>query len=255
MFLNHIEFDNFKSIRHGAIKFKKINLLLGANNSGKSSLIQSLLLLKQTIESRSAETPLVFEGPYVNFQSVKKPIRVPSDLKGQKIRVMESQSIHETVRVAGGTPTPIPWPEIYTSMQQGVIDGMGCPLPFVRMAKVDEIIKYINKADFYLAFSNLHVCEKFYQSLSSEDKYLLKKCALEAMRIYDGMVLFAEKIEIDYFKSKGIEVYYPTAQEMALWRKTIGPHMIEWTKKKIGAEWVDRFVKASAQAEKELYGD
>lgn len=196
-----------------------------------------------------------FEGPYVNFQSVKKPIRVPNDLKGQKIRVMESQSIHETVRIAGGTPTPIPWPEIYTSMQQGVIDGMGCPLPFVRMAKVDEIIKYINKADFYLAFSNMHVCEKFYQSLSAEDKYLLKKCALEAMRIYDGMVLFAEKIEIDYFGSKGIEVYYPTAEEMALWRKTIGPHMIEWTKKKIGAEWVDRFVQASAQAEKELYGD
>jgi C4-dicarboxylate-binding protein DctP len=196
-----------------------------------------------------------FEGPYVNFQSVKKPIRVPGDLKGQKIRVMESQSIHETVRIAGGTPTPIPWPEIYTSMQQGVIDGMGCPLPFVRMAKVDEIIKYINKADFYLAFSNLHVCEKFYQSLSAEDKYLLKKSALEAMRVYDGMVLFAEKIEIDYFKSKGIEVYYPTAEEMALWRKTIGPHMIEWTKKKIGAEWVDKFVKASAQVEKELYGD
>jgi len=195
-----------------------------------------------------------FEGPYVNFQSIKKPIRVPSDLKGQKIRVMESQSIHETVRIAGGIPTPIPWPEIYTSMQQGVIDGMGCPLPFVRMAKVDEVIKYINKADFYLAFSNLHVCEKFYQGLSTADQYALTKAALEAMRVYDGMVLFAEKVEVDYFISKGIEVYFPTVDEMKIWKDTIGPHMIEWTKKKIGAEWVDKFVKASAQAEKELYG-
>jgi tripartite ATP-independent transporter DctP family solute receptor len=196
-----------------------------------------------------------FEGPYVNFQSIKKPIRVPDDLKGQKIRVMESKSIHETVRAAGGTPTPIPWPEIYTSLQQGVIDGMGCPLPFVRMSKADEIIKYINKADFYLAFSNLCVNEKFYQSLSPEDRYLLKKCAYEAMRVYDGMVLFAEKVEIDAFKSKGIEVYYPTAAEMEIWQKTIKPHMVKWTKDQIGSEWVDKFVKASAQAEKELYGD
>ena len=196
-----------------------------------------------------------FEGPYVNFQSIKKPIRVPDDLKGQKIRVMESKSIHETVRAAGGTPTPIPWPEIYTSLQQGVIDGMGCPLPFVRMSKADEIIKYINKADFYLAFSNFCVNEKFYQSLSPEDRYLLKKCAYEAMRVYDGMVLFAEKVEIDAFKSKGIEVYYPTAAEMEIWKKTIKPHMVKWTKDQIGSEWVDKFVKASAQAEKELYGD
>jgi len=196
-----------------------------------------------------------FEGPYVNFQSIKKEIRVPSDLKGQKIRVMESKSIHETVRVAGGTPTPIPWPEIYTSLQQGVIDGMGCPLPFVRMSKADEVIRYINKADFYLAFSNFCVNEKFYQSLSPEDRYLLKKCAYESMRVYDGMVLFAEKVEIDSFISKGIKVYYPTAAEMEIWKNTIKPHMVKWTKDQIGSEWVDKFVKASARAEKELYGD
>ncbi|MBW2057152.1 MAG: TRAP transporter substrate-binding protein [Deltaproteobacteria bacterium] len=196
-----------------------------------------------------------FEGPYANFQSIKKPIHVPSDLKGQKIRVMETPSMHEIVKVAGGTPTPVPWTEIYTSMQQGVIDGLECPLPFVRMAKVDEVIKYICKADFYLAFSNFHVNEKFYQSLSPADRYLIVKCALEAMRVYDGMVLFSEPIWVDYFKKKGIEVYYPTPKEMEIWRQTIRPHMIKWTKKQIGSEWVDKFLKASEDAERELYGD
>ena len=69
------------------------------------------------------------------------------------------------------------------------------------------------------------------------------------------MVLFAEKVEIDAFKSKGIEVYYPTAAEMEIWKNTIKPHMVKWTKDQIGSEWVDKFTKASAQAEKELYGD
>jgi tripartite ATP-independent transporter DctP family solute receptor len=196
-----------------------------------------------------------FEGPYANFQSVNKPIHVPSDLKGQKIRVMETPSMHEIVKVAGGTPTPIPWTEIYTSMQQGVIDGLECPLPFVRMAKVDEVIKYINKADFYLGYSNMHINEKFYQSLSEADQYLVKKCAYEAMRVYDGMVLYSEGLWVDYFRSKGIEVYFPTPDEMEIWKQTIRPHMIEWTKNQIGSDWVDKFLKASEDAEKELYGD
>ena len=196
-----------------------------------------------------------FEGPYANFHSVKKPIHVPSDLKGQKIRVMETPSMHEIVKVAGGTPTPVPWTEIYTSMQQGVIDALECPLPFVRMAKVDEVIKYICKADFYLGYSNMHINEKFYQSLSSDDKYLVERCALEAMRVYDGMVLYSEPIWVDYFRKKGIEVYYPTPAEMEIWKQTIRPHMIKWTKNQIGSEWVDKFINASTKAEKELYGD
>jgi len=40
---------------------------------------------------------------------------------------METPRMHEVVKVAGGTPIPIPWTEIYTSIQQGVIDGLECP--------------------------------------------------------------------------------------------------------------------------------
>jgi hypothetical protein len=41
---------------------------------------------------------------------------------------------------------------------------------------------------------------------------------------------------------------------MKVWKDTLNPHMVKWTKEKIGAEWVDKFIKASQEAEKELYG-
>lgn len=230
--------------------FKDTNVALRVMNGPLGDELRQLIIKKTGIRVLQ----WAFEGPYANFQSIKKAIHVPSDLKGQKIRVMETPSMHEIVKVAGGTPTPIPWTEIYTSMQQGVIDGLECPLPFVRMAKVDEVIKHICKADFYLAFSNMHINEKFYQSLSVDDRYLVEKCALEAMRIYDGMVLFSEPIWVDYFKQKGIQVYYPTPEEMEVWKQTIRPHMIKWTKEQIGSAWVDKFIRASENAEKELYG-
>lgn len=58
-----------------------------------------------------------------NFYTLDRPIRTPADLQGLKIRVMNSQSAIEMVKVLGGSPTPIAWGELYSSLQQGVVDG------------------------------------------------------------------------------------------------------------------------------------
>ncbi|MBW2057157.1 MAG: TRAP transporter substrate-binding protein [Deltaproteobacteria bacterium] len=194
-----------------------------------------------------------FEGPYYNFMSAKKPIRVPSDLKGQKLRTLQTPNLMEIVRTAGGTPTPIAYSELYTSLQQGVVDGCITAIPFVRSIKLDEVLKYINKSDFYLGMSNLYVSEKFWNKLSAKDKALIKDAALQAITVFEGMTLWGENLWVDYFRGEGLEVYIPTPKEMKIWKDTLHDHMVDWTKKKIGSEWVDKFLKASEKAEKELY--
>ena len=195
-----------------------------------------------------------FEGPFYNFMSAKKPIRVPSDLKGQKIRTLEPPNLVEMVKIAGGTPTPISFSELYTSLQQGVVDGCITADPFVRMIKLDEVLKYINKADFFLGMSNIYVSEKFWKKISPEQRYLIKDSALNAMVAFEGLTLWGGTVWVDYFKKKGVEVYVPNADEMKVWKDTMHNHMVKWTKNRIGAEWVDKFMKASQEAEKELYG-
>jgi tripartite ATP-independent transporter DctP family solute receptor len=160
-----------------------------------------------------------FEGPYYNFMSAKKPIHVPSDLKGQKIRTLETPNLVEMVKLAGGTPTPISFSELYTSLQQGVVDGCITADPFVRMIKLDEVLKYINKADFFLGMSNIYISEKFWNKLSAEQKYLIKDAALQAMTTFEGLTLWGGTVWGSFFEKEGIEVYVPTPAEMKIWQE------------------------------------
>jgi tripartite ATP-independent transporter DctP family solute receptor len=58
-----------------------------------------------------------------SFYTKERPVNSPADLDGLKIRVMKSNIAVQMVQALGGSPTPIPWGELYTSLQQGVVDG------------------------------------------------------------------------------------------------------------------------------------
>ena len=196
-----------------------------------------------------------FEGPYYNFMNTKRQVRVPSDLKGLKIRCIQNPAMLEVVKVSGGAPTPISWAECYTSLQQGVVDGIETAIAYVRMIKLEELIKYVNMSNFYLGPSNFLMNEKFYSSLSPEDQMLMKEAAQRAMSTFMGLSLWGEDLMVDYLRDRKVDVYYPTPSEMKEWENTLKPHMIEWTKKQISPEWVDKFLNASERVEKELYGN
>lgn len=73
--LKEIRIKNFKSLKDtGNLEIKPITLLVGPNSSGKSSLIQFLLLLKQTVESRDVENPLIFNGTCIQLESYRNII-------------------------------------------------------------------------------------------------------------------------------------------------------------------------------------
>ena len=101
--------------------------------------------------------------------------------------------------------------------------------------------------------SNLYISEIFWKKLLAEQKHLIKDSALQAMTAFEGLTLWGGTVWGDYFKKKGVEVYVPNDEEMKVWKDTLHNHMVEWTKKQIGPEWVDKFMKASQEAEKELY--
>lgn len=73
--LKELRIKNFKSLKDtGYLEIKPITLLVGPNSSGKSSLIQFLLLLKQTVESRDIENPLIFNGTCIQLESYQNII-------------------------------------------------------------------------------------------------------------------------------------------------------------------------------------
>jgi len=194
------------------------------------------------------------EGGY-DYMTTKKPFRLPGDLKGVKIRVPQNPAIIEITKLVGASPTPIPWSEVYTSLQQGVVDGVFTGFIFVNGAGLTDLLKNLTVASPFFMFSAMQINEKFYQSLKPEDQYLVKEAAMRANDAYVGLSYWGRDLWLDVFKQKGWNVYVPNAEEMAQWKKAIREPMIEWTKKIAGAAWVDKVVKAAEAAEKELYGD
>ena len=77
-----------------------------------------------------------------SFYTVDRPVLEPSDLRGQKIRVQESATAMDMVRALGGSPTPISWGELYTSLQQGVVDGAENNPPSFYLSRHYEVARY-----------------------------------------------------------------------------------------------------------------
>ena len=81
---------------------------------------KKLLLAGESVRLRGLA---YYDAGSRSFYTRDKPIRTPKDLEGLKIRVMKSQTSMEMVEALGGSPTPISFGELYTALQQGVVDG------------------------------------------------------------------------------------------------------------------------------------
>jgi tripartite ATP-independent transporter DctP family solute receptor len=77
-----------------------------------------------------------------SFYTTKKPVLTPADLASVKIRVQESQAAMAMIRALGGNPTPISWGELYTALQQGVVDGAENNPPSFYLSRHYEVAPY-----------------------------------------------------------------------------------------------------------------
>ncbi len=104
------------------------------------------------------------ENEFRDLTNTKREVRTPADLKGLKVRVMEAPVYLETWRALGASPVPMPFPEVYNALQQGVIDGQENPLLTSILMKFTEVCPYATVLNYSLAetikFVNIDLWEK-----------------------------------------------------------------------------------------------
>ena len=122
-----------------------------------------------------------------NFTNSARVIKTPADLKGLKFRVMENPVYMNLVRSMGGAPTPIPWPETYTALQQKVVDGQENPISAIKFAKLYEVQKYMTMDGHTFGVSFMLINEKFFQSLPKEYQTIVKNAALTSAVSENGI--------------------------------------------------------------------
>lgn len=109
-----------------------------------------------------------------------KPIKVPADLSGIRMRTPGAPVWMETIRAIGATPTPMGWTEVYTALQQKVIDGAEAQLPAVYGSRLYEVIKDITETGHFFLITGLVTSAQWYDSLPANHQKALREEALKA---------------------------------------------------------------------------
>ena len=192
------------------------------------------------------------ETGFRNFTNSSRPIRRPEDLKGLKIRVMESPVYLTLVKSLGGAPTPIAWPEVYTSLQQKVVDGQENPVSVIIMGKLYEVQKYLTLDGHTYGCDFILINEKFFQKLPKDIQDILKTTAITAGYCGRSIQQLNSALGLAKLKEAGMEIYSPSPKERAAFRKATQKPVMKLIEKQIGRTWIDKVQKAVKEVEAEL---
>ncbi len=141
-----------------------------------------------------------------------KPINKLSDFKGLKIRVPTNNIQIKGFEVLGATPTPMALGEVYTSLQQGTIDGVENPLAVLYNGKFQEVAKYLLLDGHVYNVTNLVVGTEFFNSLTADQQKLLIETCHDAGVYQNKIVEDIEAGLIEKFKAEGVTVVDPSPE-------------------------------------------
>ena len=110
----------------------------------------------------------------------RKEVNAPEDLEGIRMRTPGAPVWIETIEAMGATPTPMPWGEVYSALQQNVIDGAEAQLPAVVGAKLEEVITHITKTGHINLITGLVTSALWFDSLPPDLQQILRDEALKA---------------------------------------------------------------------------
>ncbi len=150
-----------------------------------------------------------YDAGYRSFYTKERPVDHPDELKGLKIRVMESVTAMNMVRSFGGAPTPISWGELYTSLQQGVVDGAENNPPSFYLSKHYEICKYYSLNEHTYSPDVIIIGNSFWNQLNEEQQLWMSKAVNASIDFQRKLWAEHEANALEEVVKAGVEILYP----------------------------------------------
>jgi tripartite ATP-independent transporter DctP family solute receptor len=144
-----------------------------------------------------------------SFYAKSKPIREPDDLKGMKIRVQNDQMAVDMINAMGGSATPMAYGELYTALQQGVVDGAENNPPSFVTSKHYEVCKYYTLDEHSSLPDVLVISTNYWQSLTEQEQAWMQAAANTS--VIAQKILWKENVEecMAILKEAGVEIIIP----------------------------------------------
>jgi len=161
----------------------------------------------------------------------KKPINAPSDLAGMKIRVQNSIMSIKMVQAMGGSPTPVPWGELYTALDQGVVDGAENNAPSFRTSRHYEVCPYYSLDEHTCLPDILVISTRVWGHLTAEQQKILRESVDESVVYQRKIWAEAELADLETVQKQGARIIRP---DKAPFRESVRPVWKEFEGTEIG---------------------
>ncbi len=166
-----------------------------------------------------------FDSGARSFYTKSKPINTPEDLVGQKIRVINSNVSIRMVELMGGTPTPLPYGEIYTALQQGVIDGAENNPTALTIGRHGEVAKFYSQDEHQRIPDFLVISNAANDKLTDEQRAIVKAAAVNAIQSFRELWGNAMRDAITQAEAEGVTFNTP---DSAPFRAKVAPLIDEF---------------------------
>ena len=163
--------------------------------------------LLNDFEKANIKALAFWENGFRHLTNSKRPVKKVEDGKGLKIRTMENKVHLAAWKAAGLNPTPMAWGEVFTALQQGVIDGQENPIAVIHSTKLwDAGQKHFSFTAHVYSPSPLIMSKMKFDAMPKEDQELFLKTGLEVAKFQRKLNRDAEETKMKEMASKGVTV-------------------------------------------------
>lgn len=187
----------------------------------------------------SGITALVFaENGYRQLTNSERPVETPEDVEGLAVRVMENPiqvSIWETL---GANPTSMAFGEVFSALEQGVVDGQENPWGTILTSRFDEVQDYGSQTRHVYTPFIIMIGTDFYEGLSEEDQQLVQEAAEQARDYQRTISREFDECARNQLEERGMEVTILTDEQLGEFQQAVEPVYDQW-RDDIGGDLID----------------
>ena len=167
-----------------------------------------------------------------------RPIRTADDLKGMKIRMQPNDTHLATFRALGANPVSLDIKELYSALQQGVVDGQENPYPVILANRFFEVQKYLTQTGHFFDFIAVVANKSQFDALSGENQKIIRDAAAAAVQQQRTVVAKAEADALHMLKGR-MEFYELSPADREKMRAATAG-VVDQLRKRLGDETIDQ---------------
>jgi C4-dicarboxylate-binding protein DctP len=177
--------------------------------------------LFQKLETKGITGLAYWDNGFKDF-SANKPLKLPGDVKGLKLRIQSSNVLEAEVRALGGIPQKMAFSEVYQALQTGVVDGTENPPSNFYTQKMHEVQKYLTMTDHGVIEYAVIVNKKFWDGLPADVRSALESAMKDATKYANDIAKKENEDALEGVKKSGkTQIITLTADEKAAWKKVL----------------------------------